>query len=180
MRDCMIVMCCSAERSAVGANVAAADPVEMVRRPDRIGAVREGDSRRVGLEAAGDARTTAHPPTCRVNTGLLPDHRAPTAALRFARPVLTRLADAGINDLADVTPLLHHHLTACHLIGMSVHGAAGRAGDHRVPDRRRGGGDRTTLCLDGVPIALVLGLVNLVAAEALNRAPGLGPAGERR
>ncbi|MEU1276067.1 hypothetical protein [Streptomyces sp. NPDC005799] len=100
--------------------------------------------------------------------------------LRFAEPVLTRLGDAGINDLADVTPLLHHHLTACHLIGMSAHGAAGRAGDHRVPDRRRGGGDRTALCLDGVPIALVLGLVNLVAAEALNRAPGLGPAGERR
>ncbi|MER6412149.1 hypothetical protein [Streptomyces humidus] len=36
------------------------------------------------------------------------------------------------------------------------------------------GGDWATACLVAVPIALVLGLVNLVAAESLNRAPAPG------
>ena len=162
-------------------------PCRLVRMADRIGAVLRRYSRRVDLEAAGDARTTAHlPPAMAGQLAARLDARIRTPAastpacspitlrhqLRFAQPVLARLADAGVNALADVTPLLlHRHLTACHLIGMSAHDAAGRPGDHRVPNLRRGRGDWTAICLDSVPIALALGLVHLVAAEAPNRAP---------
>ena len=42
----------------------------------------------------------------------------------------------------------------------------------RIIDAR--GGDWATACLVAVPIALVLGLVNLVVAESLNQAPAPG------
>ncbi|MFE6946029.1 hypothetical protein [Streptomyces chartreusis] len=97
---------------------------------------------RVSALEAWSARTTAHlpqPMAGQLAAWLDARTRRPAASkracspitvrhhLHFALPVLTRLADAGINDLADVTPaLLHRHLAACHLTtSASTHTASG-------------------------------------------------------
>ncbi|MGW6793847.1 hypothetical protein [Streptomyces chartreusis] len=74
------------------------------------------------LAARLDARTGRTAASARACSPITVRHH-----LHFALPVLTRLAAAGINDLADVTPdLLGYHLTACHPTGSAyTHAASG-------------------------------------------------------
>jgi hypothetical protein len=58
--------------------------------------------------------------------------------------------------------------------GVSAHRAAGRLVGHLVPHHRRARGRLGDRLPPAIPIALVLGLVNLVAALFLNRAPAPG------
>ncbi|WP_333740743.1 hypothetical protein [Streptomyces sp. IBSBF 2806] len=138
---------------------------------------------RVSALQAWCARTTAHLPRPMAGqlAAWLDARTRPSAAstparspatvrhqLSFALPVLTRLADAGTSDLADVTPLLlHRHLTACHLTpSASTHTASGlRAIFSTLTRHRIIGADPTT----GLPVGAAARTVPVPADLTLIR-----------